>query len=55
MIALEDIGVVDARQDRTNQTVRKIQNAVILSNMRRKGNFCLRINDGGSCAFEVIS
>jgi hypothetical protein len=55
VIGLEDVKFVDARQDRTNETVRKISTAVRRSQMgTRKGNFWLKIRDNGSYHMEQL-
>jgi len=55
VIGIEDIKFVDAKQDRTNETVRKISNAVRRSQIgTRKGNFWLKIRDNGSYHMEQL-
>lgn len=55
VIGLEDIKFRDARQDRTNDTVRKISTAVRRSQIgTRKGNFRLKIRDKGSYHLEQL-
>lgn len=55
VIGLEDIKFLDVRQDRTNETVRKISAAVRRSQIgTRKGNFRLKIRDNGSYHLEQL-
>jgi len=55
VIGIEDIKFVDDRADRTNETVRKISNAVRRSQLAtRKGNFRLKIRDNGSFHLEQL-
>jgi len=49
VIAVENIRYIDAKKDRTNNTVRKISDAVRRSRIAvTKGNFCLKVRDDGS-------
>lgn len=49
VIGIEDVKFVDDKPDRTNETVRKISNAVRRSRLgTRRGNFSLKIRDNGS-------
>lgn len=53
VIGIADVKFVDDRPDRSNETVRKISNAVRRSQLgTRKGNFSLKIRDNGS--FHLI-
>jgi hypothetical protein len=55
VIAVEDIKFIDHGTDRTNETVRKISNAVRRSQLgTRRGNFCLKIRDNGSYHLEQV-
>jgi hypothetical protein len=55
VIGVEDIRFVDDKQDRTNETVRKISAAVRRSQVgTRKGNFWLKIRDDGSFHLEQL-
>ena len=55
VIGIEDIKFVDGRQDRTNDTVRKISAAVRRSQVgTRKGNFWLKVRDDGSFHLEQL-
>ena len=52
VIGIED---VDDKTDRTNETVRKISNAIRRSQMgTRRGNFVLKIRDNGSFHLEQL-
>jgi len=55
VIGIEDVRFVDDKRDRTNETVRKISNAVRRSQVgTRKGNFYLRIRDNGSFHLQQL-
>jgi hypothetical protein len=55
VIGIEDIQFIDGRQDRTNDTVRKISAAVRRSQIgTRRGNFWLKIRDNGSFHLEQL-
>ena len=55
VIGIEDVGFVDAKVDRTNETVRKISNAVRRSQLgTRRGNFWLKVRDNGSFHLEQL-
>jgi hypothetical protein len=55
VIGIEDIQFIDGRQDRTNDTVRKISAAVRRSQIgTRRGNFWLKIRDSGSFHMEQL-
>jgi hypothetical protein len=55
VIGIEDIKFVDAKPDRTNETVGKISAAVRRSQIgTRRGNFWLRIRDNGSFHLEQL-
>lgn len=55
VIGIEDIRFIDDKPDRTNETVRKISNAVRRSKLATtKGNFVLRIRDNGSYHLEQL-
>jgi len=55
VIGIEDIKFVDNQADRTNETVRKISDAVRRSRLgTRKGNFWLKIRDNGSFHLEQL-
>lgn len=55
VIAIETIKFIDDKNDRTNETVRKISNAVRRSQLgTRKGNFCLTVRDNGSFHLEQL-
>lgn len=55
VVGLEDVKFVDDKQDRTNETVRKISSAVRRSQIgTRKGNFWLKIRDNGSYHLEQL-
>jgi hypothetical protein len=56
VIAVEDIRFVDHKQDRTNETVRKISAAVRRSKIATtKGNFALRVRDNGTFHLEQLA
>lgn len=49
VIGIEDVKFVDDKPDRTNETVRKVSNAVRRSQLAtRKGNFWLKVRNDGS-------
>ncbi len=49
VIGIEDVKFIDDKPDRTNETTRKISNAVRRSKLATmKGNFLLKIRDNGS-------
>lgn len=52
MIGIEDIKFVDLRQDKTNETDRKISDGVRSQIGTRRGNFRLRVRDNGSYHLE---
>ncbi|HUS07187.1 MAG TPA: hypothetical protein VMZ52_12850 [Bryobacteraceae bacterium] len=55
VIGIEAIKFLDVQLDRTNETVRKISNAVRRSQLgTRKGNFLLKIRDNGSFHLEQL-
>jgi len=55
VIGIEDIRFVDAKPDRTNDTVQKISAAVRRSQIgTRKGNFWLKVRDNGSFHLEQL-
>jgi hypothetical protein len=55
VIGIEDIGFMDAKPDRADETVRKISEAVRRSQIgTRRGNFWLRIRDNGSFHLEQL-
>ena len=55
VIGIEDIKFIDTKPDRTNETVRKISNAVRRSKLATsKGNFLLKVRDDGSCHLEQL-
>jgi hypothetical protein len=55
VIGIEDVKFVDNKPDRTNETVRKISNAVRRSQLgTRKGNFSLKVRDNGSFHLEQL-
>jgi hypothetical protein len=55
VIAIENLKFIDDRQDRANETVVKIANALRRSKLAtRKGNFLLRINYDGSFHLEQL-
>src|SRR5437764_2382004 len=55
VIGMEDIKFIDSKPDRSNETVRKISNAVRRSKLATsKGNFWLRIRDNGSFHLEQL-
>jgi len=55
IIGIEDIKFVDDKGERTNETVRKISDAVRRSRIgTRKGNFWLKIRDNGSFHLEQL-
>ena len=54
VIGIEDIRFVDAKPDRTNDTVQKISAAVRRSQIGRKGNFWLKVRDNGSFHLEQL-
>ena len=55
VIGLEDIKFLDDKQDRSNETVRKISLAVRRSQIStRKGNFWLKVRDNGSFHLEQL-
>jgi len=55
VIGIEDIKFVDDKADRTNETVRKVSNAVRRSQLGvRKGNFWLKVRDSGSFHLEQL-
>jgi hypothetical protein len=55
VIGIEDIKFVAGKTDWTNETVRKISNAVRRSQLgTRKGNFWLKIRDNGSFHLEQL-
>jgi hypothetical protein len=55
VIGIEDIKFIDSQSDRTNETVRKISNAVRRSKLATtKGNFWLKIRDNGSFHLEQL-
>jgi hypothetical protein len=55
VIGIEDIKFIDAKPDRTNETVGKISAAVRRSQIgTRRGNFWLRIRDNGSFHLEQL-
>lgn len=55
VIGIEDIKFVDDKTDRTNETVRKVSNAVRRSQLAtRKGNFWLKVRDNGSFHLEQL-
>ena len=55
IIGIEDIKFIDSKPDRTNETVRKISNAVRRSKLATlKGNFWLKIRDDGSFHLQQL-
>ncbi len=55
VIGIEDIKFVDDKGERTNETVRKISDAVRRSRMgTRKGSFRLKIRDNGALHLEQL-
>jgi hypothetical protein len=55
VIGIEDIKFIDSKPDPTNETVRKISNAVRRSKLATtKGNFWLKIRDNGSFHLEQL-
>jgi hypothetical protein len=55
VIGIEDIKFIDDKPDRTNETVRKISNAVRRSKLATsKGNFWLKVRDNGSFHLEQL-
>lgn len=55
VIGIEGIKFVDDKAGRTNETVRKISNAIRRSQLgTRKGNFWLKIRDNGSFHLEQL-
>lgn len=55
VIGLADVKFVDDKPDRTNETVRKISNAVRRSRLgTRKGNFALMVRDNGTFHLEQL-
>lgn len=55
IIGVEEIRFIDSRVDRTNETVRKISNAVRRSGLaRHKGNFLLEVRDDGSFHLQQL-
>ena len=55
VIGIEDIRFIDDQPDRTNETVRKISQAVRRSQIAtRKGNFWLRVRDNGSFHLQQL-
>jgi hypothetical protein len=55
VIGIEDIKFIDSKPDRTNETVRKISNAVRRSKLAiSKGNFWLKVRDNGSFNLEQL-
>jgi hypothetical protein len=55
VIGVEDIQFIDDKHDRTNETARKVSNAVRRSQVgTRKGNFYLKIRDNGSFHLEQL-
>jgi hypothetical protein len=55
VIGIEEIRFIDAKPDRTNETVRKISEAVRRSQIgTRRGNFWLRVRDNGSFHLEQL-
>jgi len=55
VIGVEAIKFIDKKQDRTNQTVRKISRAVRASRIgTKRGNFYLKIHDDGSFVLEAL-
>jgi hypothetical protein len=55
VIGVEDIRFIDDKQDRTNETARKISNALRRSQVgTRRGNFYLKIRDNGSFHLEQL-
>ena len=55
VIGLEDVKFVDDKADGTNETVRKISNAVRRSQPgTRRGNFPLKVRDNGSFHLEQL-
>ena len=56
VIGIEDVKFVDGKTDRTNETVRKISNAVRRSQLgTRKGNFSLKVRDNGSFHLQQLA
>jgi hypothetical protein len=55
VIGIEDIKFIDNQADRTNETVRKISDAVRRSKLATtRGNFLLKIRDNGSFHLEQL-
>jgi hypothetical protein len=55
IIAIEDVKFIDDKPDRTNETVRKISEAVRRSRLgTRKGNFSLKVRDNGSFHLQQL-
>jgi hypothetical protein len=55
VIGVEDIKFIDDKAERTNETVRKISNAVRRSKLATtKGNFLLKIRENGSYHLEQL-
>ena len=55
IIGIEDVKFIDSKPDRTNETVRKISDAVRRSKLATsKGNFWLKIRDNGSFHLEQL-
>lgn len=55
VIGIEGIKFIDNKQDRTNETVRKISGAVRRSGIgTKRGNFHLIVNDDGTCRLRQL-
>jgi hypothetical protein len=55
VIGIEDIKFVDDKGERTNESVRKVSEAVRRSRMgTRRGNFWLKVRDNGSFHLEQL-
>ena len=55
VIEIEDVRFVDSKPDRTNETVRKISDAVRRSKLATsKSNFWLKVRDNGSFHLEQL-